>query len=207
MGLRKEVGMTAFALRPYQQAAIDSFFSALRNGRRRGLIVAPTGAGKTVIASAIVAKGVAAGRRVLLLAHTEELVDQLADMVREMTSIDSVGIVRAEHDQTGAQVIVGSVQTLCRTNRLAAVGAFNLIVIDEAHHAAAQSYRDILTQLGAFTDEPHAPRVLGITATPDRGDGQGLDAVFEEIVYDISILHLIKQNHLADIKAKRICSM
>lgn len=196
--------MSTLTLRPYQQEAHTAVMQAFTSGKRRVLVTMPTGSGKTVLFGSIIGKVVSAGRRALVLAHREELIDQAAETLRLMLPEASVGIVRAEHDDVDADVIVATVQTLRNPERIQRIGAFSLIVIDEAHHSVADTYCGILDRLGALDDTQAFPKVLGVTATPDRGDRQGLGEVFEEIVYEVSILDLIEQGYLADIRAKRI---
>ena len=144
-------------------------------------------------------EAVAHGGRVLIVAHRDELLTQARDKLLLADPSADVGIVRAELDECDAQIVVASVQTLAQPHRLARVGRFSLVVIDEAHHAAAASYHAILESLGAFA--PVGPLVLGVTATPGRGDGVGLDEIFEEIVYWMNILDGIRGGYLADLRA------
>ena len=197
--------MTAtIRLRDYQQDAHDAVIRQYLDGTRRTLIVLPTGAGKTIVFGSVIAKAAAKGCRSLVLAHTEELVDQAARTLRTLLPHVSVGIVRAHHNEPDAQVVVATVQTLRNPIRLARCGDFHQVVIDEAHHAVAQTYQDILEQLGAFDDANVFPFVLGVTATADRADGQGLGHVFESICYETGIFELIQRGYLSDIRAKRI---
>jgi superfamily II DNA or RNA helicase len=191
-------------LRDYQQHAHDAVIRQYLNGTRRTLIVLPTGAGKTIVFGGVIAKAIAKGCRSLVLAHTEELVDQAARTLRTLLPNVSVGIVRAHHNEPDAQVVVATVQTLRNPMRLDRVGRFELIVVDEAHHVVAQTYQDILEHLGAFAPEMKHPLVLGVTATADRADGQGLGLIFESIAYETGIFDLIQRGYLSDIRAKRI---
>lgn len=128
-----------------------------------------------------------------------------------------VGIVKAEANDVRAQVVVGSVQTLSRGKRLGQlvqaytgdgsllrdpVDPFDLVVVDEAHHAAADSYRRVLEMLHAGED--HGPLLLGVTATPDRGDGKGLDDLFHEIVASWDMLWGIRSGYLSDLRGIRV---
>ncbi len=197
--------MTAtIQLRDYQQDAHDAVIRQYLEGTRRTLIVLPTGAGKTIVFGSIIAKAIAEGCRSLVLAHTEELVDQAARTLRTLLPNVSVGIVRAHHNEPDAQVVVATVQTLRNPVRLAQCGHFHQVVIDEAHHAVARTYQDILETLGAYGHESVFPFVLGVTATADRADGQGLGHVFESICYETGIFDLIQRGYLSDIRAKRI---
>lgn len=195
---------TTLALRDYQLEAQAAVLRAYNGGQRRVLMTMPTGAGKTVTFASIIEKAVNAGGRALVLAHREELIDQAARTLRLLLPDVTVGIVRAEHDQHDADVIVATVQTLRNPARLARIGRFRLIVVDEAHHSVADTYRQILEELGAFTEGKKLPKVLGVTATPDRGDGQGLADIYQSIAFEVGILPLIEQGYLSDVRAKRI---
>jgi len=187
------------ALRPYQHDAAEAFRAGARRGLRRMLIQMATGLGKTVLFAHLAHEAVALGGRVLIVAHRDELLAQARDKLLLADPSADVGIVRAELDECDAQIVVASVQTLAQSHRLARVGRFSLIVIDEAHHAAAASYHAILDALGAFASV--GPLVLGVTATPGRGDGVGLDEIFEEVVYAKTILSGIRDGYLADLRA------
>lgn len=197
-----------FALRPYQEQAIDRIEIAERRGVRRQLGVAATGLGKTIMFCSLARQRVG---RTLILAHRDELVNQAAAKIREVWPDVAVGIVKAERNDVDAQVVVASVQTLSRGSRLDQltgaggvfpVEAFGLVVVDEAHHAAAKTYRAILDGLDAGT--PGGPLLLGVTATPDRGDGKGLDDLFDEIVFSYDILWGIRAGYLSDIRGLRV---
>jgi superfamily II DNA or RNA helicase len=191
-------------LRDYQTAAKRAVVEKWMTGDRRTLITLPTGAGKTVVFGSLVAQANGSNKRALVLAHTEELVDQAARTLRTLLPGVDVGVVRAHHDQHDAQVIVATVQTLRSRRRLERIGRFGLIVVDEAHHAIAKTYRDIMEHFGAFDANRKLPLVLGVTATADRGDGKGLSEVFESIAYEIGIFDLIQRGYLSDIRAKRV---
>lgn len=143
--------------------------------------------------------------RILVLAHRDELIEQAyAKIVVVLGSDIDVGIVKAERNEIHAAVIVASVQTL-RGKRLDEFPTdFSLIVIDEAHHAAANTYRAILDHLGAFDPSGAGPFVLGVTATADRGDGVGLSEIFEEIAFKLPMLDLIDRGYLANLRAIQV---
>lgn len=186
-------------LRPYQRQAAEAVIAGYRRGLRRMLVQLATGLGKTVLFAHLAPAVVASGRRVLVIAHRDELLTQARDKLLAVDPTADVGLVRAELDGIEAQIVVASIQTIVNPKRLTRLGRFGLIVIDEAHHAAAASYRAVLESLGAF--EPDGPCVLGVTATPGRGDGVGLDSIFQEIVYRVGILEGIQQGYLCDVRA------
>ena len=159
---------------------IEQVRGAYRAGHRRVLVVSPTGSGKTIVFAAIARGVVERGRRALILGHRQEIVDQIGDALAGF-GIEA-GFIAAVRQQREAPVTVASVQALSR--RLESVGHVDLIVIDEAHHAVAGSWRKIA---GAF---PRA-RILGVTATPLRLDGRGLGDAFDYIVEGPSVAELI----------------
>src|SRR5215211_5940191 len=142
-------------LRPYQLAAVDAVRDGYRRGLRRMLVQLATGLGKTVLFANLAHRAVERGGRVLVIAHRDELLSQAREKLLVADPDADVGIVRAEQDEAEAAIVVASIQTLARPNRLARVGRFGLVVVDEAHHAAAESYRQVLEVLGAF--EPDGP--------------------------------------------------
>ncbi|MDP9469462.1 MAG: DEAD/DEAH box helicase, partial [Chloroflexota bacterium] len=163
--------------------------------------------GKTVVFAFVIEQMLAHDGRVLVLVHRDELLQQAVAKLRDVLGPDAdIGIVKAAHDEPTVQIVVASVQTLAHERRLRRLGeGFTLIVIDEAHHAAAPTYRRILEHFGALDQEnPAGPFVLGVTATADRGDGVGLDGIFEEIVFELNMLDLIEQGHLVDVRAIQV---
>ncbi len=190
------------SLRDYQLEAIGRTLQAFATGLRRLLISLPTGTGKTVVFAELIRRRAV---RALVLAHRDELISQAAAKVVEVWPEARLGVVKAERDDVGAPVVVASVQTLARPSRLArllAVGRFATVVVDEAHHATADAYRDILHGVGSF--DPGGPLTLGVTATAFRADGASLGDVFESVVYEVGILPMIERGYLADVRAKRI---
>jgi len=194
------------ALRPYQRAAIDAVLAARRAGKRRLLVHLPTGAGKTVIFSHLASL---ARRQVLVLAHREELLSQARDKLQR--ALGGEGVVAIERGAlrapTDARVLVCSIRSLHEA-RLAKVlkgRDVGLIVYDECHHAAADDNLRVLRQLGVF-EPAFTGTLLGFTATTSRGDGQGLDAVFEEIVYSRALPELIDDGFLAPLRGYRIAT-
>ncbi len=173
-------------LRDYQVDILNRIVEAGRGGCKRALACMPTGSGKTMLAGAFVERAVAAGQPVLALAHRRELVEQMVRSFSEQVGI-KIGTVQAgvHNPYPGARVQVASIQTLlARGTRPPA----HLLVIDEAHHLAAKRWSAILA------DYPDA-FALGLTATPERGDGKPL-TMFEELFAGPQPSELIAANHL-----------
>lgn len=187
-------------LRPYQQEAVQAAEDSWRNGFKSPLIVCPTGTGKTICFAAIAKNEVDRGGRVLILAHRGELLQQAADKLANATGL-GCAVEKAEQTSLGSwfRVTVGSVQTLMRPKRLGQFDPeyFNLIIIDEAHHALSDSY---LTVLKHF----HNARLLGVTATPDRSDRKNLGQVFDNLAYEYTLPRAIREGYLSPIKAQTI---
>jgi DNA repair protein RadD len=184
-------------LRPYQSVGIDKIDACFVDGKRRVLFVLPTGGGKTSVSSSMIRTELAAGGRVLFLAHRQELITQCAERLLEY-GVEDMGIMMGNHPmrRAGARVQVGSVQTVVR--RAVLDPEPTLIVVDEAHHARAGTYQTILAQY------PRA-RIVGLTATPWRVDGRGLGEdpdhpgkhlAFEEVVVGATPRQLIDLNFL-----------
>jgi DNA repair protein RadD len=178
-------------LRPYQRDVIAEFERTVTAGQNRIIIVAPTGAGKTIIASAIIKSAVAAYRRVLVLAHRREIITQTSTKLQSFGI--SHGIIQAGFSPRPLEPVqVASVQTLharaIRTDKMDLPLA-NLLVIDECHHCPAQTYQKIID---AYPDAT----LLGLTATPCRGDGRGLGGIFETIIECPQVPELIEHGYL-----------
>lgn len=188
------------SLRPYQQAARDSIHAQWEQGRLRTLLVLPTGTGKTIVFASVAADQVHAGDRVLILAHRGELLEQAADKLQRSTGLVSA-VEKAESTCLNSwfRVVVGSVQTLQRSARLERFPRdyFGTIIIDEAHHAITDGYRRIL-------DYFEGAKVLGVTATPDRGDMRNLGEVFDSLAYEYKLTDAIKEGYLCKIMAQTI---
>ncbi len=188
------------SLRPYQQKARDRIHAEWEAGRTRTLLVLPTGTGKTIVFASVAADQVRAGDRVLILAHRGELLEQAADKLQRSTGlISAVEKADATCLNTWFRVVVGSVQTLQRTARLERFPRdyFGTIIIDEAHHAITDGYRRILDYFD------HA-KVLGVTATPDRGDMRNLGEVFDSLAFEYKLTDAIKEGYLCRIMAQTI---
>ena len=187
-------------LRPYQQQAKDAIFSEWENGIKKTLLVLPTGCGKTIVFAKVAEECVKGGNRVLILAHRGELLDQAADKIGKSTGL-GCATEKAEQTCLGSwfRIVVGSVQSMMREKRLNQFpnDYFNTIIIDEAHHCISDSYQKVLRH---FPDA----EVLGVTATPDRGDMQNLGTVFESLAYEYTLPKAIKEGYLSPIKAVTI---
>ena len=187
-------------LRPYQSEARARIHEEWESGRRKTLLVLPTGTGKTVVFAKIAEDQVRAGDRVLIMAHRGELLDQARDKIKKATGLQCA-IEKAEDSCIGSwyRVVVGSVQSLMREKRLNQFPAdyFNTIIVDEAHHAISDSYQTVLQH---FTDA----KVLGVTATADRSDMRNLGQYFESLAYEYSLPRAIRDGYLCPIRAQTI---
>lgn len=187
-------------LRSYQQEAMSAVLSEWDSGIKRTLLVLPTGCGKTIVFAKITEECVIRGKRILILAHREELLEQAADKIKKTTGL-SCAKEKAADSCLGSwyRVVIGSVQTLMREKRLSEFEKdyFDCIIIDEAHHSISDSYQNILN----YFDEAD---VLGVTATPDRGDMKDLGQVFESLAYEYTLPRAIREGYLSPIKAVTI---
>jgi len=199
--------MDGFKLRPYQRECLDVIWAQYKSGMRRQLVCLPTGTGKTVVFAQF-PRFFRMKNRMLVLAHREELLTQARDKILRANPELKVDIEQAKSRAgTDSDVVIASVPTLGRkgSNRIDALGpdAFNLIVVDEAHHATAATYKRVLERFGVF--EPGTRKLLvGFTATPKRGDGEGLDAVFESIVFSRNLPEMVDAGFLAPVAGYRV---
>lgn len=187
-------------LRDYQEDARVSIQEEWAEGVNKTLLVLPTGTGKTIVFSKVIEDRVRLGERVLVLAHRGELLDQAADKLQQATGLKTA-TEKAELTSLDSwyRVVVGSVQTLMREKRLEQFPKdfFDTIIIDEAHHSLADSYQRILNY---FEDA----NVLGVTATPDRGDMRNLGEYYQSLAYEYTFPKAIKEGYLSPIKALTI---
>lgn len=168
-------------LRQYQHEAIDAILDRFDSGDRSTLLVLPTGTGKTVTFGALARHFIERDERVLVLAHRGELIDQAAETLGRL-GIDA-GVEKAESYARATfepQAVIATVQTLQR-RRLESWPRdhFGLVIVDEAHHATAETYRNILKYFDS--------KVLGVTATADRADGTLLGEVFDSLAYEVRL--------------------
>jgi ATP-dependent helicase IRC3 len=192
-------------LRPYQERWLEAVADRYQAGINRQLGKAATGLGKTVLFTNI-KKHLGLKKRILILAHRDELIRQAVDKIRKWNHGDSVGVEMADERAGDAQWVVASVQTLGRSGskRIEQFDPeeFDAIVCDEAHHATATTYRKVFDH---FRVEDCPERLLlGVTATVRRADGTGLGEIFQEIVFDYSILDGIRDGYLADLRGYRV---
>jgi ATP-dependent helicase IRC3 len=237
--------MSAPTLRPYQVASLEAIADAREKGTNRVLIKKPTGTGKTVTFAAMLKfprlaewlrSFTGAGAKMLVIAHREELLDQAAEKIQRanpglMVSIEQGDRVANRY----SDVVIASIQTLAarkfaRLKRLLQYHAFRLVIVDEAHHAAAPTYRTALVHLGFLppaeaSDQENveatnfddvavmeqalkgwddiAPKdrlLVGVTATPNRSDAIGLGCVFQTIAYSYALKDAIDDGWLVPIK-------
>ena len=174
------------ALRPYQQRGVEQVRAMFAAGFRRVLYQAPTGSGKTVLFSHIVAGAAAKGNRVMLLGHRQEIVEQISGALEGLGVYH--GVIMAGEMGNDAPVQVASVATLVR--RLNWMRDVDLVVVDEAHHAVAGTWKRILAASAGA-------KVLGVTATPERLDGKGLEDEFDVLVPGPAVGDLIKGGYLS----------
>ncbi len=186
-------------LRPYQQEAKEAVFDEWEKVSKT-LVVLPTGCGKTIVFAKIAEECVRRGKRVLILAHRGELLEQASDKIARATGL-RCAVEKAEESCLGSwyRITVGSVQSMQREKRLARFSEsyFETIIIDEAHHCISDGYQKVLQH---FPDA----KVLGVTATPDRGDMQNLGQYFETLAYEYTLPKAIKEGYLSPIKALTI---
>lgn len=210
-------------LRDYQREALEDFRSRALTGATRIPSVLATGLGKTVIFAHLASRweelrqliDSRPGRRILVLAHTDELVLQAARKIKAVAPHLSVGIVKAERNEVSAAVVVASVQSLRAPRRRAQLRNVGLIIVDECHHATAPTYRRILDHFGALRyDTGDADRardwsssgtiVAGFTATLARGDKAKLSEVWQECTFKRGISFGIRRGYLLDVRGRRI---
>lgn len=187
-------------LRPYQQEARQAVQDQWDQGVKDTLVVLPTGCGKTIVFCKIAEDRVRLGQRGLILAHRGELLDQAADKLFQATGLRAA-VEKAEQSCLGCweRVVVGSVQSLQRPKRLEQFPRdyFQFIVVDEAHHCLSDGYQQVLAHFSAAN-------VLGVTATPDRGDKRNLGQFFQSLAYEYTLPQAIREGYLVPIRAQTI---
>lgn len=205
-------------LRPYQQECLNNIEQKYKEGVKKQVMVLSTGTGKTIIFSHLASNLIKhTGKKVLIIAHREELLTQAKEKLERVNNLLKVGIEQAQNhaDRKEDNVIIASVQTLGKTGteRIKRFDPkeFCLIIVDEAHHASKTNitYSNILKYFGVFKPEPEHDwnkevLLLGCTATPSRTDNFGIDQTFDEVVYSYPIVTGIQDGWLARIKAYRV---
>lgn len=196
-------------LRDYQEAAADGVFAAWAD-HVSALAVLPTGLGKTVLFAEIIRRMHERGARAMVLAHREELITQAADKIQRVTGLEAQIEMGEYHVQPYfgqmPPVVVSTVQTHCAggdgAGRMSKFDPqdFGLVVIDEAHHATAGTYRRCIDW---YRQNP-ACKVLGVTATPDRADEAALGQVFDAVAYEYGVLEAIQNGWLVPIEQQMV---
>ena len=179
-------------LRPYQEVAVSDACKAL-DKHNNTLVVAPTGAGKTIMLSALVGKRHKKGKRVLVLQHRDELVSQNKEKFERVNPLISTSIVNGTVKHWEGDAVFSMVQTMSRDRNLRDRPLFDMVVIDEGHHAAAPTYTKVIDAV--LKDNENA-EIVGFTATPNRGDGKGLRGVFNNCAHQIELATLIREGFL-----------
>ena len=180
-------------LRPRQKLFVARSLSAL-DTRDNTLGIAPTGAGKTIMLSAVAGESIGdSAAKACVLAHRDELTTQNRDKFGRVNPVITTSVVDATSKSWGGQVTFAMVPTLTRERNLAGMPKLDLLVIDEAHHAVADSYRRIIDHVRDANPEA---RIFGVTATPNRGDKKGLRAVFDNVADQVRLGELISSGHL-----------
>ncbi|MCF8567027.1 DEAD/DEAH box helicase [Alicyclobacillus tolerans] len=188
-------------LRPYQKEAVDAFFNALPQHRRQ-LITLPTGSGKTVVFGSVAKRfyeTVHSEKPILVLAHRTELLEQAEAKIYMVWPHVITGRVQAERNEQLAQVILASTQTLVAGRSIREPG---LVIYDESHHARAEGALRVLEHLGVFKED--GPPLLGVTATPFRSDKTELGDIFEHLTYERTILQMIMDGYLTNVRGKKV---
>jgi superfamily II DNA or RNA helicase len=188
--------------REYQDEALDAIEADWAAGITRTACVLPTGMGKTIVFARATKKRAPLGK-VLILVHRDELARSAHQKLHSVAPELEIGTVKAEQNDVNAPVIIGSVQTLRNLKRLAQIENVKTIIIDEAHHAIAESYLRILDFFGALDDDPTV-MVAGFSATLARDDHRGLGRVWQNVCYRKAIVWGIAKGYLCDVKALSI---
>lgn len=201
--------------RPYQREALKAIEGAHNRGMQRPAVVMATGLGKTVVFAHLVKRRherpyLQAGRRTLVIAHRSELIDQAVDKIRDVAPGLSVGIVKAERNETRADVVVASVQTLQSEARRRMIADVGLIIIDECHRAVAPSYLAVLRHYGAWGDGPPVGQdvravAVGFTATlGERSDGKAHGDVWQDVVFVMGVSEGVRAGFLCRPRGIRV---
>lgn len=180
-------------LRPRQSQLVDRSIAAL-NQYGNTLAIGPTGSGKTIMLSAVAGNVLAnPDLKACILAHRDELTRQNHSKFKRVNPGISTSVFDADEKSWSGQATFAMVQTLSRNTHLKAMPALDLLVIDEAHHAASPTYRKVIDQV---LDTNADAQIFGVTATPNRGDGKGLREVFSNVADQITLSELVRTGYL-----------
>ena len=195
--------MVSLKLRPYQEECLSKIAESLKAGVHRQLIVIPTGGGKTVIFAHLIEH---MKRRALVLAHTNELLEQAKEKIEMICPGLSVGLVNSDNKEFDKQVVISSIQSARRPETLKQLQQqnFTLLVADECHHFGAESNRHILESLGFGRGTQYL--LAGFTATGFRNDSKGLGEIFDAITYQRNIKEMIQDGHLCAPRGLKIAT-
>jgi len=189
-----------FKLRDYQREALTSVITSFNAGINKQLIVLPTGSGKTVIIAAILDHF---KKKSLVISHRKEIINQTIKTIGSYTKSE-VGSFHGDKKDLSKNYVVGSIQScssLTSSGKLLSQD-FEVLIIDEAHHSCAKSYRGLINNHGFDTDKNKL--LIGVTATPDLSNGNSLGEVYDKISYCRQITYMIENNHLSDIYGRKI---
>lgn len=199
---------------PDQREALDALATDYESGLQRCAVVMPTGTGKTVTFAIQTDEflTVNPGSRVGIIVHRDELVNQTVNQIHGVNPDRSIGVVKAARNEIDHEIVIMSVQTIANQNRLEQIPPdwFGLIIVDECHHAAADSYMNAIRYFGGFD---HSGRddstrlctlITGYTATMVRNDSRGLGNVWQKISYERDILWAIRNGRIVDIRGMAI---
>ena len=197
-------------LRPYQNEALSRILACRDRGMDRVIVVAPTGTGKTTLFSALVGEFVRTyHRQALVLAHRQELLDQAAKRIALQNPDLRVDVERGTSRSSGdVDVVVASVQSLGRPTSKRLEGFYpGLVIIDEAHHAAASTYQHVMKTFGCYEGSCFT---VGVTATPHRMDNKQLhgseEAIFQEVAFSYTLREAVRDGWLTDLRGYRVAT-
>ncbi len=196
------------SLRAYQREAIEATATAWASGLKRPALVLATGLGKTVIFAEL-AHSMVGSRRPLVLVHRDELVRQSVAKLHAADPSARIGVIQGrEMGIARTDIVVASVQTLIRRLDVIQPSRFDLGIVDECHHAAADSYVKIMTHFGAF-DNASNSLWLGVTATMGRGDNRGLGDIWQDVVFERDIRFGVEGGFLvpAEVRTVRLAGL
>lgn len=194
---KKDALRTGFKVIP--TGTVETYYGFTLDGDGRYLLDDFTVTHNTVVFSHLATQRPG---RALILAHRDELITQAAAKLAAVSGSMDIGVVKAARDDRDAPVVVASVQTLAQPGRTERLGDFATVIVDEAHHAVADIYLDILGRLGSMEDG--GPLTCGFTATAGRSDKIGLGTVWQEVVYQRGIVQMIAEGYLCDVRAVQV---